>query len=200
MSACRRTDGTCGFPALGDITGDWGGGYDVGLAAIGAATRSQDGRGPATVLEQSVPAYFDLATPLDLARAIHEGRISRRRATELAPIVMTAAAVDETARDIVERLASEVVAFARAAANRLDLQETEVVVGGGLMRAADGALLARISAELPPGLTVRRTSAPPIVGAALLAFDDLGADPVVHARVREQLVDAVEQLEEAGAR
>ena len=188
------------FPALGDITGDWGGGYDVGLAAIGAATRSQDGRGPSTVLEQSVPAYFDLATPLDLARAIHEGRTSRRRATELAPIVMTAAAVDETARDIVERLASEVVAFARAAANRLDLHETEVVVGGGLMRAADGALLARISAELPPGLTVRRTSAPPIVGAALLAFDDLGADPAVLARVREQLIDAVEQLEEAGAR
>src|SRR5207253_2409616 len=30
------------FPALGDITGDWGGGYDVGLAAVSAAARSED--------------------------------------------------------------------------------------------------------------------------------------------------------------
>ena len=35
------------FPALGQITGDWGGGYDVGMAALVAAARSEDGRGPA---------------------------------------------------------------------------------------------------------------------------------------------------------
>jgi hypothetical protein len=49
-------------------------------------------------------------------------------------------------------------------------------------------------------LTVRRTSAPPIVGAALLAFDELHAGAAVQVRVREQLVGAVEQFEEAGAR
>ena len=43
------------FPALGSITGDWGGGYDVGLAAVSAAARSEDGRGPRTSLEQAVP-------------------------------------------------------------------------------------------------------------------------------------------------
>src|SRR5207244_1964167 len=36
------------FPALGSITGDWGGGYDVGLAAVSAAARSEDGRGAKT--------------------------------------------------------------------------------------------------------------------------------------------------------
>ena len=46
------------FPALGAISGDWGGGYDVGLAALAAAVRSEDGRGPRTRLEQAVPAYF----------------------------------------------------------------------------------------------------------------------------------------------
>lgn len=188
------------FPALGDITGDWGGGFDVGLAAIGAAARSQDGRGPATVLEHLVPAHFELATPLDLARSVHEGRISRRRAVELAPIVMAAAADDVTAREIVERLVAEIAAFARAAADRLGLEAAEVVVGGGLMRAAGDDVLALISAALPAGLTVRRTSAPPIVGAALLALDDLGAGRQAQERLRRELVDAVEQLEEAGAR
>ena len=37
------------FPALGAITGDWGGGYDLGLAAVSAAARSEDGRGPEPV-------------------------------------------------------------------------------------------------------------------------------------------------------
>ena len=32
------------FPALGRITGDWGGGYDVGLEALYVAARGEDGR------------------------------------------------------------------------------------------------------------------------------------------------------------
>jgi N-acetylglucosamine kinase-like BadF-type ATPase len=188
------------FPALGAVTGDWGGGYDVGLAAVGAAARSQDGRGPTSVLEQLVPAHFGFGTPLELARSMHEGHLSQRRALELAPIVMAAAAVDEAARSIVERLVSEVIAFARAAASRLRLHVAEVLVGGGLMRSADDAVVAQIAAGLPAGLTVRRTSAPPIVGAALLAFDALGVESTVHAHAREQLIDAVERAETAKSR
>ena len=51
------------FPALGAITGDWGGGYDVGLAAVSAAARSEDGRGPRTSLERAIPAHYGLRTP-----------------------------------------------------------------------------------------------------------------------------------------
>ncbi len=49
------------FPALGRITGDWGGGYDVGLAALTAAARAADGRGPTTMLQHTVPSHFGLA-------------------------------------------------------------------------------------------------------------------------------------------
>ena len=58
------------FPSLGPITGDWGGGYDLGLAAVSAAARSEDGRGPRTSLERSVPGHFGLETPVALAEAI----------------------------------------------------------------------------------------------------------------------------------
>jgi len=58
------------FPSLGPITGDWGGGVDVGQAALFAAARSQDGRGPKTRLEQAVPEHFGLETPLEVAEAI----------------------------------------------------------------------------------------------------------------------------------
>src|SRR5262249_13953262 len=62
------------FPSLGAITGDWGGGYDVGLAAVVAAARSEDGRGPKTSLERAVPAHFELSAPHELAEAIHRQR------------------------------------------------------------------------------------------------------------------------------
>src|SRR5213593_1606505 len=67
------------FPALGSITGDWGGGHDVGLAAVWAAARSEDGRGPRTSLEQLVPQHFGLRTPKELAEAMHLKQIPERR-------------------------------------------------------------------------------------------------------------------------
>src|SRR5262249_1089366 len=85
------------FPALGAITGDWGGGYDVGLAALSAAARSEDGRGPRTSLERAVPAHFGLESPLALGEEIHRGRIPVRRAVELAPIVFREAGSDAVA-------------------------------------------------------------------------------------------------------
>ncbi len=54
-------------------TGDWGGGYDVGLAAVFAAARSEDGRGDATTLEQAVPAHFGVRDTVPLAEALHRG-------------------------------------------------------------------------------------------------------------------------------
>src|SRR4030095_8817936 len=50
------------FPALGELSGDWGGGRDVGVAAVGAALRGEDGRGPATTLTRLVPGHFGLPT------------------------------------------------------------------------------------------------------------------------------------------
>ncbi len=111
------------FPALGAITGDWGGGYDVGLAAVSAAARSEDGRGQKTALEQAVPAHFGLATPTELAEAIHHGRIPQKRLGELPRAVFAEAGRDEVAAAIVQRLADEVVALARVALERLDLTE-----------------------------------------------------------------------------
>jgi N-acetylglucosamine kinase-like BadF-type ATPase len=192
------------FPALGPITGDWGGGYDVGLAGLSAAARSEDGRGPATRLQRLVPAHFGEETPLAVARAIHLGRIPQRRVLELAPIVLRAAAGDAVASSIRDRLVDEVLALARAGVTRLGLQHehVEVVVGGGLMRSADSELLGRIEQGLlrvGPRLVLRRTTAPPIVGAALLGLDAVGAGPAAQARVRKELCAAVERLEQVEA-
>ncbi|HVD10430.1 MAG TPA: BadF/BadG/BcrA/BcrD ATPase family protein [Gaiellaceae bacterium] len=190
------------FPALGPTTGDWGGGYDVGLAAIVAAARSEDGRGPRTSLEHAVPAHFGLDSPQELAEAIHRKRIQLRRAAELPPVVFAEAARDPVAAEIVDRLASEVVAMARVALERLDLgaEPVDILLGGGLLQAGDGRLIGGIESglrELAPAVIVRRATSAPIVGAALLGLDELGAGPDAQERVRIELHDAALRLEAA---
>jgi N-acetylglucosamine kinase-like BadF-type ATPase len=192
------------FPALGAITGDWGGGYDLGLAAVSAAARSEDGRGPRTSLEHAVPAHFGLQTPTELAEAIHLGRIQQRRVLELAPLVLAEAADDAVAAGIVARLAEEVVALARVALTRLELtsEPVEVLLGGGVLQSVDGDLLAAIRDGLcavGPEITVRPTATPAIVGAALLGLDELGADPDAKERVRRELAEEFSRVEEAAS-
>jgi len=182
------------FPSLGAISGDWGGGYDVGLAALGAAARSEDGRGPVTRLEQAVPAYFGKATPSAVAEAIHLGEIPQRRLVELAPVVFAEAGADPVAAALVDRLAGEVVVMAEVALRRLGLvgQPVEVLLGGGLFQRADSALVDAIRIALgaiSAAVTVRATTAPPIVGAALLGLDALGVDGAAQDRARRELAE-----------
>ncbi len=108
--------------------------------------------------------------------------------------MLAEAARDEEAAAIVDRLAAEVVAFARAALTRLEMldEPVEVLVGGGLMRDAGGRLAEAIDAgvrRLGSQITARVVREPPIVGAALLGLDQIGAGAVAHARAREELAN-----------
>ena len=188
------------FPALGEISGDWGGGRDVGMAALGAAARGEDGRGPRTSLEQLVPTHFGLDAPHELVHAIHLGRVSERDVIELAPVVLAAADDDAVAAEIVDRLSAEVVALARAALTRLNLigEPAHVVLGGGLLQSGDVRLLRGIETglrELGPQLVIDAAVSPPIVGSALLGLDEVGAGPEAQARLRRELGEAMENLE-----
>jgi N-acetylglucosamine kinase-like BadF-type ATPase len=183
------------FAALGRITGDWGGGEDVGPEALWAAARSADGRGPKTTLEQAVPAHFALDTPMDVARAIHFDQMPYERLIELAPVVLAEAADDRVARDIIDRLKAEMVNLARVAIERLALggESFEVVLGGGMFQADGRELVDAVSDGLSgvaPDATVTAIDAHPIVGAALLALDELGSDPPAKERVRRSLSEA----------
>jgi len=188
------------FPSLGAISGDvMDGGGAVGLAAVSAAARSEDGRGPKTELERIVPEHFGLATPVELARAIHAGRIPWSRLGELAPLVFAAGETDAVAGGIVDRLATECVALVRAAANRLEFadEEVDVVLGGGLLQSGNRRLLAAIEAgvrEVGPRRSITVARSRPIVGAALLGLDRLVAAPDAFRRAREELDRATESL------
>ncbi len=181
------------FPALGDITGDWGGGPDIGMAALGAGVRSEDGRGAPTTLAQAVAGYFGFATALDVAVAIHQGNLDPVRLIELPPLVVTAAeAGDAEALAIMRRQGSEVTRLAVAALHQLGMEDAPVtiVLGGSVLVSSRSILLDFIStsihAEAPTAQTVLCTTRP-VVGAALAGLSLAGANGPAEARLRVAL-------------
>ena len=181
---------TARLAALGDISGDWGGGHSIGTDALGAAVRARDGRGPRTALERLVPGYFGLRRPLDVTNALYAGTIANRRIQELAPVVFAAAADgDVVARSIIDRMADEILAMAVAMLRRLHLtrSDADVVLGGGVFRATDPDFYARIArgvAAVAPRARVHRLQARPVLGAALMGLDLLDAGSSADQRLR----------------
>ncbi len=172
------------FAALGEISGDLaaGGGW-IGRMGLGYAVRAEDGRGRPTLLERSIPAFFQQASPAAVTEAIYLGRIPAHRVVDLAPVVFDAARRrDRVAREILNRVADEVVVFAVASIKRLRLtgRDVEVVLGGGVFRANDRVFHERIRTgicKVAPRAIMRRLDVPPVVGAALLGLDQIGAAP-----------------------
>ena len=181
---------TTGYLALGEISGDWGGGSGLGQAALWWAVRAEDGRGPQTALRQAVAAHFGVATVRDVTISIHLGKINDETLRELAPVLLAvAAAGDEVARKLVIRQAEEISIMALTAMRRLGLTElpTPVVLGGGVLTARDPLLITeitnRITAAAPQAVVIV-VAVPPVAGAALLGLDHVGAGPDAERRLR----------------
>ncbi len=173
-----RADGaSVRFPALGQISGDWGGGSGLGGEALWHAARDEDGRGPRTALTDAVRERFG---PIpQLIEQLHFGELSSSALARLAPAIFALAATDTVAAALVDRQAAEVVAFVTACLKRLELLDTTVpvVLGGGILQAGDARLMLGIAEGLDasaPHARIVHVIDPPILGAARLALEHTG--------------------------
>lgn len=88
-----RPDGrTARFPALGRISGDWGGGWGLAEEAMWHAARAEDGRGVGTDLARVLPRHFGLPSMYALIEALHLEDIAPVRRHELTPVLFATAA------------------------------------------------------------------------------------------------------------
>jgi N-acetylglucosamine kinase-like BadF-type ATPase len=191
---------TTRFLSLGSISGDWGGGNDLAREALWWAVRAEDGRGPDTELRRAVPAHFGVERVEDVTIGLHLGKIGYDELHGLVPVLFaTAGRGDQAARDLVLRQADEVCRMVTVAVLRLGLTDSRgqvtagssrgvpVVLGGSVLAARDplltGAITSRLAAELPDA-EVRIADVPPVIGAALLGLDQIGAVPGAAARLR----------------
>ncbi len=187
----RAADGrSARFPAIGMLSGDWGGGQHLASLAMWHAARGEDGRGPTTALQEAVARHCGVATIAEVVAGVHLGSIPRERLDDLSELLFAVAATgDEVARRVVARQAEEIVALVTVAADRLDLRHAPyaVVLGGGVLRAQhallDNAIREGIAAH-SPGAMVSVLTQPPVLGAGLSALDSLDATVESHQTLR----------------
>ena len=183
---------TVRFAAIGEVSGDDGGGGWMGLQAIRAAVRGGDRRDPHTSLEREVPAFFGVRSPLAVLELVQTGRVEPYVA-ELAPVVFRCAAEgDAVAAALVDRQADEIVAMVSSALRRLHLtrRDVEVVLGGGLFHGGDRGFIERIERgvlSVAAAARIKRLQAPPVIGSALLGLDRLGTANGAGGRLRAAL-------------
>jgi N-acetylglucosamine kinase-like BadF-type ATPase len=166
------------FPALGRITGDWGGGLGLAEEAMWWAVRAEDGRGPTTALATRIATYFRGATATDVAGMFHLGRLDPVRLNEIVTLLFDVAADgDEVAGWIVRQQADEIVALVMSTLRRLDLvdSDVDVVLGGGILASDDPLLMVPITEALrvaaPRAHLLLLRDDPPVVGAALMGLE-----------------------------
>jgi len=170
------------FPALGEFSGDWGGGAFIGARALWHAARAEDGRGPETALRDAVARALGFPTIAVAIETLYGTARQGPAVRALCPVLFDIAeAGDPVAARVVDRLAEEVATMAITAIRRLDLLGTEVpvVLGGGVLAAGRPQLMAGITARLAaeaPLASPRIVREPPILGAGLLALGAAGGD------------------------
>jgi len=182
------------FPSVGVISGDWGGGATLGTEALFLAVRAEDGRSQPTALREAIMQHFGTPSVVDVTAALHFGEMPRGRLHELVPVLLRVAALgDGPARAVVDRQAEEVFLLVRAAVDRLALrdQPTDVVLGGGVLAARHPLLMEGVSRRLAayaPRANLLVVDDPPVVGAALLGLDSLGASPDAEIAARAAML------------
>ncbi|GAA2675252.1 MULTISPECIES: N-acetylglucosamine kinase [Actinoplanes] len=193
----RSADGrTARFVALGPISGDWGGGHDLAEHTLREAARGEDGRGRSTALSAAVAAHFGRASVEEVSIALHLGELPMDRIPELAPLLFeVATAGDQVASALITRQAEEILAQHRVAAGRLNLLAAPhaLVLGGGVLQARHPLLHDQVVAGAraqAPLAEVTVLSAPPVVGAALLALDTLDTTPAAEPTLRAAITPA----------
>lgn len=166
----------------GYLLGDEGSGFWIGLQAVRAAIRADDGRSaPPSFIEQLM-IELKVKDLRDAQSKIYNEIITRPDIARLAPMVMQAAERgDEIAEDIVNQAARELFQLVKATSEAADLKypnEKIIVTAGGVMHVHTKVYKVFreiITKELPEyRLIVPRF--PPVVGAFILGLRLLGID------------------------
>jgi N-acetylglucosamine kinase-like BadF-type ATPase len=189
------------LPALGSISGDWGGGSDLSQEMIRAVMRAWDGRGSATLLTEMVLDALSAGSVEELLRMLYHKQIDPQRRIGLVPLLFEAAEQgDRVAQELIVRLGTEVAVSANAIIRRLALtdEDVEVVLGGSVFKGRGRLLIdtvTRLVHEVAPKAQIVRPQNEPVVGAVLLALEAIGVvvDEAQY-RVLEESLRSMKQI------
>ena len=124
--------------------GDQGSGYRIGMAALRALARGEDGRGAPTMLRDRVLEVLEVPGPTDLIKWTATAR--KADVAALVPLICEVAeAGDQAATTVIEKAVEELVGHVRTLVQRLEPWPAtpEVALAGGVIEKA-GPLRLRV--------------------------------------------------------
>ncbi|KAK1307535.1 hypothetical protein QJS10_CPA09g00733 [Acorus calamus] len=165
----------------GPVLGDLGSGYGIAKQALTAVVRAYDGRGPQTMLTQSILQSLHIFSADELIGWTYADP-SWARIAALVPVVVSCAeAGDQVANKILQDSVQELAASVKAVVQRLSLSGEDgkgsfpLVMVGGVLEANKkwdiGKEVATFVLKDYPGAHPIRPKVEPAVGAALLAWN-----------------------------
>jgi N-acetylglucosamine kinase-like BadF-type ATPase len=161
----------------GYVLGDEGSGYWIGRAALRAALREADRRGPATQLTGLLLEHYGVAKAQDLIHQVYHGTLRPSAIASLATCVYSAFTEgDAVAIGILRSAADELESCALSVATRLEMAGLDFpfVLAGGMFRAVPW-LEEELGRRLPvasPRSRVLVLDVEPALGAVRLAIAD----------------------------
>lgn len=163
---------------MGPILGDFGSGYDVGHRGLQAAFLDRY-PGHETTLAEAIPEYLDVENLNDTFSIVYRGEWGRREMASLAAVVdQQAEAGDAPARQCLLQAADSLADFALEIIDEFGWTQTAFPMIASGSVAQNSRLwwehfCARILAVAPQAQPLR-PQVRPVVGAALLAFKEMG--------------------------
>lgn len=165
---------TCRCGGWGYRIDDEGSGYAIGRDILTAVVRGQDGRGPATCLQEQVFGTLKITSAEELIRFVYDPFTDKAKVASLAPLLIPALQrKDAAAEAIAKKAAAELVLLAKTVILRLGLQAGEVALSGSILAQFEvvrSAVEEGLSA-LFPGLALIAPRQDAAMGAARMAIE-----------------------------
>jgi N-acetylglucosamine kinase-like BadF-type ATPase len=178
----RDRQGKIGRAVGSSRFGEYAGAGELVWQAVQAVAHAWSCRGPATRLTEAFIAIVGAQDAADLLAGLHRGRY--RLSAEHAPVIFAAAAAgDAVAADLLQWAGRELAGLALGVARQLDLLEQpfELILSGSFYNGGP-VIQERMAAAIQPvapQAQLRRLAAPPVVGAVLLAMEQVGWETAV---------------------
>jgi len=117
----------------GPILGDEGSGFWIGLKALQAIIKTEEGRCINTSLSNILMNSFNINNLKELVSFVYQDKLPREKIASLAPLVIeTMVNGDQVAKQIIEKGCDELILMIKVIAKKLNYQKKEIAVTGGL--------------------------------------------------------------------
>jgi N-acetylglucosamine kinase-like BadF-type ATPase len=115
----------------GSLLGDEGSGYQISLAALRAAVRADDGRGPATQLHERLLRHHGITSASEWIPILHANSNNRIMIASLAPLVFEVAdSGDQVAMQIIDQASMELAEMVQTLVARLSMTNQPCSLAG----------------------------------------------------------------------